>query len=138
MRNLNQTNTRIISQLAIIFSYDRADFERSKTEQNWSRLLAAYLNPWEMPEHGERDRDGGVHVRAGDVAGRVDHHRHDQPTGERLPELRYALLVAGADPRRPARHEHQQESGHHLRHHLFPGAASPISKPYNRNNQTIG
>lgn len=71
-----------------------------------------------MAEHGERERDGGVHVRAGDVADGVDHHRDDEPAGDRLPQLRYAVQVTGADRRRPARHEHQQERGHHLRDDL--------------------
>ena len=76
-----------------------------------------------MAEHGERERDGGVHVRAGDVADGVDHHRDDEPAGDRLSQLRYAVLVAAVDPRRPARHEHQQERGHHLRDHLLMGSA---------------
>ena len=50
-----------------------------------------------MAEHGEREGDGGVHVRAGDVADGVDHHRDDEPAGDRLPQLRYAVQVAAAD-----------------------------------------
>jgi hypothetical protein len=78
----------------------------------------AYLDPGEMAEHGERERDGGVHVRARDVSDGVDHDGDDEPAGDRLPQLRDAVLVAAVDPRRPARDEHQQERGHHLRDHL--------------------
>ena len=78
----------------------------------------AYLNPGEMAEDGERERDGGVHVRAGDVAGGVDHDGDDEPAGHRLPQLRDALVVLAVDGRRPAGHEHQQERRHHLRDHL--------------------
>nr|ACN26885.1 unknown [Zea mays] len=77
------------------------------------------LDPGEMAEHGERERDGGVHVRARDVSDGVDHDGDDEPAGDRLPQLRDAVLVAAVDPRRPARDEHQQERGHHLRDHLL-------------------
>jgi hypothetical protein len=71
-----------------------------------------------MPEAREGERDGGVHVCAGDVAGSVDHDGDDEPAGHGLAQLRDALVVLAVDGRRPARHEHQQERRHHLRDHL--------------------
>jgi hypothetical protein len=81
-------------------------------------LVHTYLNPGEMPEARKGERDGGVHVRAGDVAGGVDHDGDDEPAGHRLPQLRDALEVLAVDGRRAACHEHQQERRHHLRDHL--------------------
>lgn len=78
----------------------------------------SYLNPGEMPEEGEGEGDGRVHVGAGDVAGGVDHDGDDEATDHRLPQLRDALHVLAVDGRRPARHEHKQERRHHLRYHL--------------------
>jgi hypothetical protein len=71
-----------------------------------------------MAEAREGERDGGVHVRAGDVAGGVDHDGDDEAARHRLPQLRDARVVLAVDGRRPAGHEHQQERRHHLRDHL--------------------
>lgn len=77
-----------------------------------------YLNPGEMPEAREGERDGGVHVRAGDVAGGVDHDGDDEAAGHGLPQLGDALEVLAVDGRRAAGHEHQQERRHHFGDHL--------------------
>jgi hypothetical protein len=71
-----------------------------------------------MPEACKRERDRGVHVRAGDVSGGVDHDGDDEAPGHGLAQLRYALVVLAVDGRRSARHEHQQERRYHLRYHL--------------------
>ena len=89
-----------------------------------------------MPEAGEGERDGGVHVGAGDVAGGVDHDGDDEPAGHRLPQLRDALEVLAVDGRRAAGHEHQQERRHHLRDHL-PGAAR-IDRQISRHGRSWG
>ena len=77
----------------------------------------AYLNPGEMPE-GDGGRDSGVHVRAGDVAGGVDHCGDNEAADDGVAELGYAHHIGAVDGRRPAHHEHQQERRHHLQYHL--------------------
>ena len=57
-----------------------------------------YLNPGEMPEAGEGERDGGVHVGAGDVPGGVDHDGDDEAADDGLPELRHPRLVLYPQP----------------------------------------
>ena len=104
--------------------------------ETWYAHTHTYLNPGEMPEAGEGERDGGVHVGAGDVAGGVDHDGDDEPAGHRLPQLRDALEVLAVDGRRAAGHEHQQERRHHLRDHL-PGAAR-IDRQISRHGRSWG
>ena len=98
----------------------------------------AYLNPGEMPE-GDGGRDSGVHVRAGDVAGGVDHYGDNEAADEGVAELGFVRHIGVVDGRRPAHHEHQQECRHHLQYHLHtcknPSDWIPELVPLNPINQ---
>jgi hypothetical protein len=72
-----------------------------------------------MPGRDEPDRHGGVDVRAGDVAGRVDHHHDREPERARDPHLTEGTTALAVDHDRAAPGEHERERGEAL------GGAAP-------------
>lgn len=65
------------------------------------------LYPWEMRGNSEGQGDGRVYMRPRDVAHGVDHHRHDQSTGDGRTQLRYDAGVVLVQCTSAAGHKHQ-------------------------------
>lgn len=62
-----------------------------------------------MPNGGESDCNRRVHVSTRDMANRVDHHRHDETTGNRRSQLRDSPFIARINSGCTTRHKYQQE-----------------------------
>lgn len=60
-----------------------------------------------MPGDGKGQRDGRVHVSAGDVANGVDHDGDDQSAGDRGSELGNQAWVAAAEGSSATGDKHQ-------------------------------
>lgn len=92
---------------------------QSKRRANGPRHLSCHvagdLDPREVPERREGNRERRIEVGPGDVARRQYHSHHRQSCARRVPYQRLCSAVLLVHDRRCRRHEYQDERPYELR-----------------------
>jgi len=100
---------------------------RRRGAHHLRRRVRGHLLPGEPPAGGERDGDGRVQVRAGDVADGVHHHHHGQPPHDADARERHRAPRPKVHRHRRAPREDEEVGPQDLRDDLHQNHTSPRS-----------